>query len=246
VGKNKLAKFAAMAHFDNVFQPTYDALSVNGFPLRNKWASGYFGNNAPIVLELGCGKGEYTVTLAEKYRDKNFIGVDIKGARMFTGAKQAILRGLNNAAFVRTKIENTDYLFGPGEISEIWLTFPDPQMKNPQKRLTSSWFINRYQKFMIREGIIHLKTDSHFQYQYTLALANLNRFKILGHTDNLYGSELLNEVLSIPTFYEKQWLERGLNIKYIAFEPGEKTELEEPEEAFEKDNYRSFGRKGKL
>jgi tRNA (guanine-N7-)-methyltransferase len=245
VGKNKLAKFAEMAHFENVFQPNYDELSRVGFPLKNRWAAGFFGNSAPIILELGCGKGEYTVNLAEKFPDINFIGVDIKGARMFTGARQAIRSGLKNVAFVRTKIENADLLFGPGEIVEIWLTFPDPQMKNTRKRLTSSWFINRYQMFLVKEGIIHLKTDSAFQYNYTLALALLNHFKILGNTPDLYHSAWLNDILSIPTYYEKQWLERGMIIKYLAFIPGENPILEEPEEDFEKDDYRSFGRKGR-
>ena len=245
MSKNKLAKFAEIAHFENVFQPNYDALTHDVFPFKMKWASAYFCNNAPIILELGCGKGEYTVNLAERFPDKNFIGVDIKGARMFTGARQAIRSGLKNVAFVRTKIENIDLLFGPGEIAEIWLTFPDPQMKNARKRLTSTWFINRYQKFLAKDGIIHLKTDSGFQYNYTLSLAILNRFIIPANTPDLYHSPLLNDILSIPTYYEKQWLERGMTIKYLAFHPGESRALEEPVEEIEKDNYRSFGRKGR-
>jgi tRNA (guanine-N7-)-methyltransferase len=246
VGKNKLAKFAEMAHFENVFQPNYDELRREGFPLKNRWSAGYFGNNAPLILELGCGKGEYTINLAERFPDKNFIGVDIKGARMFTGARHAIRSGLKNVVFVRTKIENADLLFGPGEIAEIWLTFPDPQMKRARKRLTSSWFINRYQKFLDKEGIIHLKTDSGFQYNYTLAMALLNHFKILGKTPDLYHSVLLNDILSIPTYYEKQWLERGITIKYLVFLPGENLNLKEPEEEIEKDDYRSFGRIGRI
>lgn len=246
MGKNKLAKFAELAHFENVFQPNYDELLNDGFPLKNRWAPGYFGNNAPVILELGCGKGEYTIALAERFPAKNFIGVDIKGARIFTGARQAIRKDLHNVAFVRTKIENTGLLFGPGEIAEIWLTFPDPQMKSARKRLTSSWFINRYQNILVKDGILHLKTDSGFQYNYTLALALLNRFKILGNTPDLYHSAILNDILSIPTFYEKQWLERGMPIKYLAFLPGENTCIKEPDEEIEKDNYRSFGRESRL
>jgi tRNA (guanine-N7-)-methyltransferase len=246
VGKNKLAKFAEMAHFENVFQPNYDELCRDGFPLKSRWSSGYFCNNAPIILELGCGKGEYTVHLAERFPDMNFIGVDIKGARMFTGARQAILSGFKNVAFVRTKIENAGLLFGPEEIAEIWLTFPDPQMKNAGKRLTSSWFIYRYQKFLVKEGIIHLKTDSGFQYNYTLALALLNHFQIIGNTPDLYNSVLLNDILSIPTYYEKQWLERGMTIKYLSFLPGESPNIAEPDFEIDKDNYRSFGRKGRF
>jgi tRNA (guanine-N7-)-methyltransferase len=246
VGKNKLVKFAAMALFENVFQPEYRDLLDTGFSLKGNWSAGYFRNGAPILLELGCGKGEYTVTLAEKFPEMNFIGVDIKGARMYTGAGLALRKGLQNVAFIRTKIENSDLLFGPGEITAIWLTFPDPQMKNAGKRLTSSWFINRYQRFLVPEGIIHLKTDSGFQYQYTRALAKLNGFRIHVDTPDLYRSEWLDDILSIPTFYEKQWKERGIAIKYLSFSPGENRELNEPEEEFEKDTYRSFGRQARM
>ncbi len=242
MGKNKLAKFAEMAHFENVFQPTYEGLMQQGFPLKGLWGTSYFKNNAPIILELGCGKGEYTISLAERYPEKNFIGIDIKGARMFTGAKLANQKGLKNVAFIRTKIENSDLLFGRGEISEIWLTFPDPQMKNVRKRLTSTWFLCRYKRFLAGSGIIHLKTDSAFQYNYTLGMVQRNNFKISAQTDNLYGSGLLNEILGIRTFYEKQWTDRGIPIKYLAFIPGEADHFEEPEEEYEKDSYRSFGR----
>jgi tRNA (guanine-N7-)-methyltransferase len=242
VGKNKLAKFVEIKHFENVFQPTFEELQQNGFRFKGKWASLYFGNNSPLIVEMGCGKGEYTVKMAGKFPEKNFIGLDIKGARMFTGAKKALGDGLKNVAFIRTKIENCEWLFGPGEIAEIWLTFPDPQMKKVKKRLTSTFFLRRYQKFLSREGIIHLKTDSAFLYNYTLTLASLNQFKILGHTDNLYASELLNDVSGILTFYEKQWLDKNIPIKYLAFVPEEKESLSEPVEDFEKDSYRSFGR----
>ncbi|HPT31525.1 MAG TPA: tRNA (guanosine(46)-N7)-methyltransferase TrmB, partial [Prolixibacteraceae bacterium] len=143
MGKNKLARFAEMAEFENVFQPDYDTICENGFSLKNRWAADYFRNQAPVTLELGCGKGEYTVGLAELYPDRNFIGIDIKGARIYTGARDALQKNLKNVAFVRTKIENAELHFGPGEIAEIWLTFPDPQMKKERKRLTSSWFLER-------------------------------------------------------------------------------------------------------
>ena len=242
MARNKVVKFAEMALFDNVFQPSYEELRRNGFPLKNNWKGGYFGNQGPLTLELGCGKGEYAVGLASKFHERNFIGVDIKGARMFTGARYAFQNSLKNVAFVRTKIENTPMLFGEGEISEIWLTFPDPQMKNVRKRLTSTWFIDLYRKFLVKDGIIHVKTDSGFQYNYVLASARLNGFRILEKTEDLSRSGLLNDVLGIRTYYEKQWTERGISIKYIAFVPGNESPLEEPENEIEKDNYRSFGR----
>jgi len=245
VGKNKLARFAEMARFENVFQPVYDEIREEGFQMKNKWASHYFGNQAPITLELGCGKGEYTVNLATRFPERNFIGVDIKGARMYTGAREALLKNLKNVAFVRTKIENTDLLFGPDEIAEIWLTFPDPQMKNARKRLTSSWFIDRYRKFLTSHAVIRLKTDSGFQYSYTRALALLNHFKIVSDTADLYASPLQDELAGITTFYEKQWMERGMAIKYLAFHPGRDAAILEPEEEFEKDDYRSYGRKAR-
>jgi tRNA (guanine-N7-)-methyltransferase len=245
VGKNKLVKFAEMKHFVNVFQPAFQELQQNGFHLKGKWNSLFFGNNNPITVEMGCGKGEYTIEQAVKFPERNFIGIDIKGARMFTGAKQAMLSEFKNVAFVRTKIENCDLLFAQDEISEIWLTFPDPQMKNTRKRMTSTWFLSRYQRFLSPNGVVHLKTDSAFLYNYTLALVQSNLFRITGLTGNLYESELLNEYTGIQTFYEKQWIERGIPIKYLSFIPEEKENLTEPEDDFEKDNYRSFGRKAR-
>ena len=241
MGKGKLQKFEEMAAFPHVVQAPFNYLNNEDFGLKGKWNTDFFRNENPVVLELGCGKGEYTVALAEKFTDKNFIGVDIKGARMWKGARQALEKKLSNVGFLRTNIEIISRFFAPGEISEIWLTFPDPQMKKTNKRLTSTNFISKYKNILADNGIIHLKTDSNFQYQYTCAMTEANRFEILAKTDNLYKSDLLNNILSIQTYYEKQWLDRGITIKYLAFRiTGES--FAEPEVEIEKDSYRSFGR----
>lgn len=241
MSKNKLAKFEEMKAFEHVVQAPYNRLKNNNFHLKGKWGTEFFGNDNPIVLELGCGKGEYSVELAEKHPDKNFLGVDIKGARLWKGAKIALEKELKNVGFLRTNIEIISQFFGPEEVDEIWLTFPDPQMKKTRKRLTSTFFLKKYQVFLKKEGIIHLKTDSNFQYSYTSAVAHLNSFEILAETNNLYESDILNDTLRIKTFYEKQWLSRGIPIKYLAFRLNEK-DWQEPEMEFKKDDYRSFGR----
>lgn len=244
MGKNKLAKFVEMERFENVIQVPYKKLQQENFYLKEKWATQFFENKNPIILELGCGKGEYTVELAEKNPDKNFIGVDIKGARMYIGAKQALDKNLKNLAFLRTNIEIINQFFGDDEVAEIWLTFPDPQMKKTRKRLTSTSFLNLYKQFLKTDGIVHLKTDSNFQFTYTSALVHLNEFEILAETDNLYESEIQNETLQIKTFYEKQWLSRGITIKYIAFKLSDNN-FTEPDIEIEHDEYRSFGRSAK-
>lgn len=241
MSKNKLAKFEEMKAFEHVVQAPYHSLKNNDFHLKGKWRTEFFENENPIVLELGCGKGEYSVKLAEKYPDKNFLGVDIKGARLWKGAKIALSKGLKNVGFLRTNIEIIGQFFGPEEVDEIWLTFPDPQMKKTRKRLTSTFFLKKYQAFLKKDGIIHLKTDSNFQFSYTSALVHLNDFEKLAETNNLYESDILHDTLRIQTFYEKQWLSRGIHIKYLAFRLNE-TEFREPENEFEKDEYRSFGR----
>jgi len=195
VGKNKLAKFGEMERFENVIQVPYKKLQQEDFFLKGKWATDFFKNENPIILELGCGKGEYTVELAEKNQDKNYIGVDIKGARMYVGAKQALEKGLKNVAFLRTNIEIINQFFGKEEVTEIWLTFPDPQMKKTRKRLTSTTFLNLYKQFLKKDGIVHLKTDSNFQFTYTCELVHLNEFEILAETSDLYESEILDETL---------------------------------------------------
>lgn len=242
MAKNKLSKFADMATYDNVFQYGFEKLTNEGFPLKGKWGSDYFKNNNPIVLELGCGKGEYTVGLASKFPDKNFIGIDIKGARMWTGATEAIEKGLDNVAFLRTHIELIHHFFSEEEVSEIWITFPDPQMKKTNKRLTSTRFMKEYSSILKGDGVIHLKTDSNFLYTYTNAMVEENNLKVLFNTDDLYNSDIEDDILQIQTFYEQQWRARGIDIKYIKFVCPKNKDWIEPEIEIERDSYRSFGR----
>ena len=255
MSKGKLKKFAEMETFKNVFQYPYGVISEVPFEMRGYWREQYFHNDNPIVLELGCGKGEYTVGLARVYPNINFIGVDIKGARIYTGAKQALEEGLDNVAFLRTSIEIIDRFFSEDEVQEIWLTFSDPQMKNVHKRLTSTFFMNRYRHFLIDGGIVHLKTDSNFLFTYTTYMVNVNQLPVLFRTEDLYGNELsegrvaenqmdekTREILGIHTYYENQWIERGLNIKYMKFQLPREGELVEPDVEIELDDYRSFKR----
>jgi tRNA (guanine-N7-)-methyltransferase len=246
MGKGKLAKFADMETYENVFQYPYSVMEHVPFEMKGHWHEQYFHNDHPIVLELGCGKGEYTVGLAQRYPDVNFIGVDIKGARMWTGATQALNEGLKNVAFLRTNIEIIDRFFAPDEVQEIWLTFSDPQMKNPRKRLTSTWFLERYRHFLVDGGIIHLKTDSNFLFTYTTCLVEHNQLPLLEKTDDLYHtsqlSMLTSQLLSIQTYYESMWIARGLNIKYMKFRLPHKGQLEEPDVEIELDDYRSYHR----
>lgn len=242
MGKGKLAKFADMAEYPHVFEYPYSVVDDIPFEMKGKWNKDFFKNDNPIVLELGCGRGEYTVGLARRYADKNFIGVDIKGARMWTGATEALNEGLKNAAFLRTNIEIIDRFFAPGEVSEIWLTFSDPQMKKATKRLTSTYFMNRYRKFLVPDGLVHLKTDSNFMYTYTKYMIEANNLPVEFITDDLYHSGMDDDILSIRTYYEQQWLDRGLNIKYIKFRLPQEGELQEPDVEIELDDYRSYNR----
>jgi tRNA (guanine-N7-)-methyltransferase len=241
MSKNKLAKFAEIKILPNVVEVPYAELLKGPHALKGNWKSLFFRNDFPIVLELGCGKGEYTTGLAENYPDKNFIGIDIKGSRIWTGAKSAHEMGLKNAAFLRTYVELLPSFFDAGEISEIWITFPDPQMKKQRKRLTSTKLLAYYGKFLKPDGVVHLKTDSNFLYQYSVALVHLNGFKVEVQTDDLYASDDANGILGIKTYYEEQWLSRGLKIKYLKFIP-HFANLIEPEIEIEWDEYRSFGR----
>jgi tRNA (guanine-N7-)-methyltransferase len=244
VGKNKLAKFSEMETFPHVFQYTYSALheSEERFPMKGKWRD-FFGNANPIVLELGCGRGEYTVALAQLFPEKNFIGVDIKGSRMWAGAKESHLKGMKNVAFIRTNIEIISEFFSTDEVSEIWLTFPDPQMKKVRKRLTSTRFMELYQQFVKENGIIHLKTDSNFMFQYTVEMIKANQYPVMFQNNDLYHSDFSDDkILSIKTFYEQQWLERGLTIKYIKFNLQHKEQFIEPDVEIEYDSYRSYNR----
>ena len=242
MGKGKLAKFADMASYPHVFEYPYSVVDDVPFDMKGNWNRDFFKNDNPIVLELGCGRGEYTVGVARRYADKNFIGVDIKGARMWTGATEALNEGLKNAAFLRTNIEIIDRFFAPGEVSEIWLTFSDPQMKKATKRLTSTYFMERYRRFLVPGGVIHLKTDSNFMFTYTKYMIEANRLPVEFITDDLYHSGMDDDILSIRTYYEQQWLDRGLNIKYIKFRLPHEGVLQEPDVEIELDDYRSYNR----
>lgn len=242
MGKNKLAKFANMQEYPHVFQYPFAVLQEKGFEMKGQWNEKFFKNNNPIILELGCGKGEYTVGLAKLYPNCNFVGIDIKGARMWSGAKQSLEEGLPNVAFLRTHIELLNNFFEQGEVSEIWITFPDPQMNKVNKRMTSTRFMKLYGQFLKPNGVIHLKSDSNFMFTYTSEMVDLNNLTVLFKTDDLYHSGLVDDVLTIKTFYEQQWIARGLNIKYIQFEYSHKNEWKEPEIEIEQDAYRSYGR----
>ena len=209
-----------MEKYSNVFQYPYSIVEQIPFEMKGHWNEEYFHNMNPIILELGCGRGEYTVELAKLYPECNFIGVDIKGARMWTGATQALNEGLKNVAFLRTNIEIIDRFFASDEVSEIWLTFSDPQMRNVHKRLTSTFFLQRYRNFLADGGIIHVKTDSNFLFTYTTSMIDHNHLPLIFKTEDLYGCEMddiTKKILSIQTYYESQWISRGLNIKYLKF-----------------------------
>ncbi len=216
--KNKLKRFKENDTFKNVVQPTREEVQ-EGFALKGKWEE-HFGNSNPIVLELGCGKGEYTIGLARQNPNKNFIGIDIKGARFWRGAKTALEEGLNNVAFLRTQIELLDLLFTKDEVSEIWITFPDPQIKykRTKHRMTNEVFLNKYKKILQPNGLVHLKTDSEFMHGYTLGLLHGLRHEIIYANHDVYKNEgSPKEVLEIQTFYENQYLEKGKAITYIQF-----------------------------
>ena len=246
MSKGKLAKFADMAGYPHVFEYPYSVVEDVPFDMRGRWRQDFFHNDNPIVLELGCGRGEYAVGLARRYPNRNFIGVDIKGARMWSGATEALNEGLRNVAFLRTNIEIIDRFFAPGEVQEIWLTFSDPQMKKVTKRLTSTYFLQRYRRFLPDGGIIHLKTDSNFLFTYTTYLVEKNNLPVLERTDDLYGvteaNPALKEAASIQTYYESMWIARGLNIKYMKFCLPRNGELVEPDIEIELDDYRSYHR----
>lgn len=243
MSKNKLKKFADMATFRCALQYPREVLLKEGFPYIGKWNGEFFKHEGKLTLELGCGKGEYTVALAKNDLEGNYVGVDIKGARLWSGAKEVEEQGIGNAAFLRAEIENIDRFFAPGEVDEIWITFPDPQMQKTRKRLTSTRFLKMYGNFLKPGGVIHLKTDSPFLYEYTKRVAELNGFEILTITDDLYGSGLADPVRSIRTFYESQWLQRGKKIKLISMRCNDFSSLREPEiDDIERDDYRAYPR----
>ena len=242
MGKNKLQKFADMASYPHVFEYPYSVADNVPFEMKGRWNKDFFRNDNPIVLELGCGRGEYTVGLGRMFPDKNFIAVDIKGARMWSGATDSLEAEMKNVAFLRTNIEIIDRFFAENEVSEIWLTFSDPQMKKATKRLTSTYFMERYRRFLKPNGVIHVKTDSNFMFTYTKCMIEENKIPVEFITEDLYHSDLVDDILGIKTYYEQQWLDRGLSIKYIKFLLPHQTELKEPDVEIELDPYRSYNR----
>ncbi|MEC4112658.1 tRNA (guanosine(46)-N7)-methyltransferase TrmB [Myroides pelagicus] len=217
--KNKLKRFRENETFGNVFQPTREEMVAN-LPQKGNWAKEVFHNDNPIVLELGCGKGEYTVELAKRFPEKNFIGIDIKGARFWRGAKTAVESGMTNVAFLRTQIELIEHAFASGEVSEIWITFPDPQIKykRTKHRLTNSEFLQRYKRILTADGIMNLKTDSEFMHGYTLGLLHGEGHEVIYANHHVYKNEGAPSVVTeIQTFYESQYLEENKAITYIQF-----------------------------
>lgn len=225
MAKNKLQKFEEMKSFERVFEPEKQDFIEKEYSLKGNWRKEVFKNDNPIILELGCGKGEYAVGLAEKYPNKNFIGIDIKGSRIWTGAKKINEENIKNVAFLRTNIDFVNYFFGENEVDGIWLTFSDPQPKKPNKRLSSKPFIERYKKFLKPEGIVHVKTDNTSLYLFTKDEIEEHNYKEIKSAKNVYEDDWesfdneMQEVLSIKTFYEQMFGNKGFKTKYVAFVP---------------------------
>ena len=229
--KNKLLKFRENETFKCLIQPRTEEVFRCDHPLKGGWHKAIFGNDNPIVLELGCGKGEYTIELAERYPERNFIGMDIKGARLWKGAKYANEHELQNVAFLRTRIEFIESLFAAGEVAEIWITFADPQEGKPKKRLTHPLFLTRYRNILTEGGIVHLKTDSRLLYYYTMEVASANSLEVITYCEDIYGSpeSVPEEITAIQTFYESHFLMQGIPITYMAFRIDNEEELISPE-----------------
>ncbi len=217
MAKKKLIHFQENLTFPHLFQPKYPELFPE-FALRGKWQNVFFFNNNPLVVEFGCGKGEYTVGLAKANPEKNFIGVDMKGARLWRGCKTVAEEKLKNVAFVRTLVDHAERIFSPGEVSEIWITFPDPQAKKESRRLTAPVFLDKYRNILAPDGIVHLKTDDQELYGYTLEVLKTQGHKILISDSDIYSSEMTDDVTSIRTFYETRWLGMEKKICYIRFQ----------------------------
>jgi tRNA (guanine-N7-)-methyltransferase len=216
VTKKKLVHFKENLTFPHLFQPHYHEIQ-SGFFLQSNWGNNFFHNQYPIVVELGCGKGEYTVGLAQKFPEQNFIGIDVKGARLWRGAKTVQENEMKNVAFIRQRVDFIDKLVGQGEISEIWITFPDPQVAKERKRLTSPRFLEKYKKILGPGGMIHLKTDDLGFFNYTKEIIQEYDHKVFIETDDFYNSEFINDKISIQTYYEKMWLEQDKKICYLKF-----------------------------
>lgn len=229
--KRKLEKFAQNKTFPHFFEPKFNFSEPSDFEMKGNWSNNFFKNNKQLILELGCGKGEYTVELAQKFSNFNYIGVDIKGARMWKGANDALNLNLKNVAFLRSRIEFTPFCFGENEVAEIWITFPDPQLgprKRIKKRLSSTNFLSIYQNFIVDNGIINLKTDDDTLYYYTKSIVELNNLKLLIDTDELYNSPYYSGVLTLKTHYEKMWNKENKTIKYLKFQLPKNLKLIEP------------------
>ena len=228
----KLEKFRQNATFKCLFQPKMEEVFRKDYRLKGKWHQEVFNNSNPITLELGCGKGEYTVSLARMYPNRNFIGIDIKGARLWKGARQVEETGLQNVRFIRTNIDFIQWLFGPDEIDSIWITFADPQLRSPRKRLTGTMFLERYRMFLKRDGVINLKTDSRLLHEYTYALAQQNGLEILCRSTDIYKEDnpaFPLELKTVQTFYEQHFLKMGLPITYLCFKLSDAGGFMEPE-----------------
>jgi tRNA (guanine-N7-)-methyltransferase len=216
VPKKKLQHFQENLSFAYLFQAKYHEL-ITDHHLRGRWKEDFFFNTHPIILELGCGKGEYTIGLAEKTPDKNFIGMDVKGARLWRGCKSVEEKHMKNVAFIRSQVDHITKFFSAGEVDEIWITFPDPQVKKERKRLTSPVFLDKYREFLIPGGVIHLKTDNIGLFTYTMGILQRDSYPLLFSTDDLYHSETMDDAGTIRTYYEKIWLEQGKKICYLKF-----------------------------
>lgn len=219
MGKNKLARWTELGSYDNVIQPLIGDVAGKDHPIKGRWNKDLFKNLNPIVLELGCGRGEYTIGLAKTFPSKNFIGIDIKGARMWRGAKTSNEQNLPNVAFLRTRIEFIKSFFESDEVDEIWITFPDPHpgLRNSNKRLTSPWYLNSYRTFLKDKGVVHLKTDNIELYDFTHKIVLHNNLEKITGTHDLYSENIIDNILSIKTHYEKIFLDAGLKINYLAF-----------------------------
>lgn len=232
MGKDKFKRFQECLTFDCMIQPQFEEMYKKDYTLKGNWRKDFFKNDNPIILELGCGRGEYTVGLGEQHPEINYIGVDIKGARMWRGAKTATENSMNNVGFLRTRIEFIESFFAANEIDEIWITFPDPQMKRDRarKRLTAPEFLSIYSKFLKKEGYINLKTDSQFLHNYTKTVAEINGLSTIACNNDIYNNpqSLSQELLTIQTTYEKKFLKEGMPITYIKYQLGGKSEFTSP------------------
>ena len=229
MGKNKLQRFAENQTFRCLVQPEFDEIFRRDHPLKGHWHDTFFGNNHPIVLELGCGRGEYTIALGTRFTARNFIGVDIKGARLWRGAKTATEHNMLNIGFLRTRIEFIDSLFAPNEVDELWITFPDPQLRKNRikKRLTAPQFLEAYAHFLRPDGLIHLKTDSQHLHEYTKAVVEANGLECVECSNDIYGADTSDETLSIKTTYEQRFLDQGMRITHLSFRLGGRTSFVE-------------------